>query len=130
MVLLCQLQDKFTGNYQRLLVGQRNGLTGLDGMDGRRESGKAYHSRQYHVDRAGLHNFVEGLLAGIDLHVGQVAHQLLQFVQPLFVGYDDGSRFELVSLLCQQFYLVVGSQTVYLVHVAMLLDDLKSLCAY
>ena len=44
-VLLCQLIYQFTGHDQRLFVCQRDGLPGTDGIDGRFQSGIAYHGR-------------------------------------------------------------------------------------
>ena len=70
------------------------------------------------------------MLAGIDLHVGHVAHQSLQLVVTLLVGNDDSGRAELMGLLGQQFYLVVGCQTVDFIQVAMFLNDLQGLGTY
>ena len=125
--LVCQLTYQLASHHQRLLVGQGNRLVGLDSMDGGRKSGKAYHGGQYHVDGHGLYNLVESLCSGIDLHVGQVAHQGFQLVVTLLVCHDDGSRTEAVCLFSQQFHAVVGRQGIDLIEVAMLLDDLKCL---
>ena len=130
MVLLCQLQNQLTSHHQRFLIGQCNGLAGLDGMDGRRQTSKAHHGCQHHVNRVSLYDFVQGLLAGIHLHVGHVTHQLFQLVQSLLVGNNDSSRLELMRLLSQQLHFVVGGQAIYFIQITMLLDDFKCLCAY
>ena len=101
MVLPSQLKYQFASNDQRLLIGQCNGLPRLNGVDGGRQSGKANHSCKHHVDGAGLDNLVQCLSSGIDLHIGQIIHQRLQFVVVLFVGNDYGSRLELMGLLGQ-----------------------------
>ena len=108
MVLLCQLENEFSGNNQRLLVSQGNSLFGLDGVDGRRESGKTDHGGEHHVDGFCLNYFVESLASGIHFDIGQVAHQTFEFVVALFVGNDDGGRLELMGLFGQQFYFVIG----------------------
>ena len=108
MVLLCQLENEFSSNNQRLFVSQGNSLLGLDGVDGRRESSKANHGGEHHIDGLCFDNFVESLASGIHLDVGQVAHQTFEFVVALFVGNDDGGRLELMGLLGQQFYFVIG----------------------
>ena len=130
MVLLCQLENQLAGHDQRLLVGQGNGLAGLDGVDGGREPGKADHRREHHVDGTCLDNLVEGLRTGIDLHVGQVVHQPPQLVVARLVGNDHGGRLELMGLPGQQFHLIVSCQAVDLVEVTMLADDLERLGAY
>ena len=117
VVLLCQRQYQLTGYHQRLLVGQGDGLLGLDGVNGGRQSGEAYHRGEHHVDGTGLDNLVERLRSGIDLHVGQVVHQPSELVVALLVGNDDGSRLELMSLFGQQFHLVVGCQAIDLIQV-------------
>ena len=124
------VHHQLAGAHQRLLVGQGDGFMGLDGVDGGRQSGKAYHGGQYHINGDGFHYFIERLLAGIDLHVGHVAHQSLQLVVTLFVGNDDGGRLELMGLLSQQFYLVIGCQAINLIEVAVFSDNLQGLCAY
>ena len=117
VVLLGQLQNKFTCNNQCFLVGQTNGLACLDGVDGGVETGETYHGSEHHVDRTCLYYLVERLSASIYLHVGHVAHQRLQFVITLLVSNDDGGGLELMSLLCQQLYFIVGCQTVHFVQV-------------
>ena len=77
-------------------------------MDGRRESGKANHGGEYHIDGLCFDNFVECLASGIHFDIGQVAHQAFEFVVTLFVGNDDGGRLELMGLFGQQFYFVIG----------------------
>ena len=112
-----QVADQLSCHHERLLVGQTDGLVGLDGVDRRRQSCEAHHSRQHHVDGSSLDNLVERLGSSIHLHLGQVAHQPLQVVVSLFVGYDHSGRLELMGLLGEQFHLVVGCQTVDLVQV-------------
>ena len=80
MILRGQTADEFTGHHQCLLIGQRDGLARLDGMDGGGKSGKAYHGCEHDVNGLGLHNLVEGLCSGIDLHVGQVVSQPSEFI--------------------------------------------------
>ena len=127
VVLRGQVANQLASHHQRLLVGQGNGLVGLDGMDGGRQTGEAYHGRQHDVDGAGLHDLVQSLRTGIHLHVGQVAHQPLQLVVASLVGNDNGGGFETVGLLSQQFYAVVGCQTIYFIEVGMLGNDLQCL---
>ena len=129
VILLSQLQDQFSGHHKCLLISQCDGLACLDGMDGGVEACKAYHRREYHVDRSCFHDFVECLGTGIYLHIGQVAHQRFQFIVALFVGDNDGSRLELMGLLSQQFYFVVGGETVDFIQVTVLLDYLEGLGA-
>ena len=124
MVLSSQVANQLTGNDQRFLVGKGNGLVRLDGMNRGRQSCKAHHSGEHDVDGLGFHNLVDGLGTGIDLHVGQVSHQVLECFVVLLVGNDDSGWLELVSLLGKQFYPVIGSQTVDLIEVGVLLDDL------
>ena len=129
-VLQCQLTDQFTSNDQCFLVSQTDGLMGLDGMNGWRETCEAHHSSEHHIDGACLNNLVEGTCSCIHLHVRHIAHQRLQLVVACLVGNDDGSRLELVGLLCQQFHLVIGCQAVHLVEVAVLLNHFEGLRAY
>ena len=129
MILLCQLQDKLSSHDKRLFVGQGDGLAGTNGMDGGRKPGKAHHGREYYVDGLGLNNLVKGTGTSIDLHVGQVGHERFQLVIALFIGNDHGSRVELVGLLGQQCYAIVGRKAVGFIEVAMLFYDLKSLRA-
>ena len=130
MILLGQLQDELAGHDERLLVGQGDGLACLDGMDGGREAGEADHGGEHHVDGACLHDFVEGTRSGIHFHVGQVVHEAAQLVVVLLVGDDDGGGAELMGLLGQQRYAVVGGEAIDFVEVAVLLDDLEGLRAY
>ena len=129
VILLCQAADELAGDHQRLLVGQADGLTCLDGMDGGRESGKPHHGREHHVDRLCLYNLVEGIGTCIHLDVGQVGQQFLQTVVVRLVGDDHGGRLPLPGLLGQQFHFVVGCQAVHLVQVAMLFNHLQGLRA-
>ena len=98
-------------------------------MDRGVETGESDHRCEYHIDRTCLYDLVKRLGTGIDLHVGQVAHQGFQLVVTLLVGNDDGGGLELMSLLGQQLYLIISSQTIDLVQVAMFLDDFKCLCS-
>ena len=130
MVLLCQLQYQLTSHHQCLLIGQGNGFLCLDGMDGGRQASKTHHGSEHHVDGVCLNNLIQRLCTGIDLHVGQVVHQPAQVVVTCFIGNNHSGRLELMSLLCQQFYLVIGCQTVHLVQVGVLLNHLEGLSAY
>ena len=99
-------------------------------MNGRRKARKAHHGGEHDVNRVGLDNFVKRLCSGIDLHVGQVLHEVAQLAESLFVGNDHGSRMVLMGLFGQQFHLVVSCQAVHFIQVAMLLDDFEGLRPY
>ena len=50
MVFLCQLAYQCTSHNKRFLVGETDGLASLYGMYRRRETGKAHHSGENHID--------------------------------------------------------------------------------
>ena len=130
VILLGQLENQFTSYHKCLLIRQTDSLTSLDGMDGGVKAGKADHRCKYHVDGASLDNLVERLGTSIYLDLGHVAHQRFQFIVTLLVGNHNGSRLELVCLLCQQFHFIVGGQAIDLIQVTMFLNNLKGLCPY
>ena len=96
-------------------------------MNSRRKTGKPHHGRKYHVYRSGLHNFIERLSTSIYLDVRLVAQQLFQLIITGFVGNHHSCRLELMSLLCQQLHLVIGGETIHLVEVAVLCNDIQRL---
>ena len=101
MVLLSQLADELTSHDECLLVGQTYLLPCTDGMDGWLQTRKAHHGCEHHVDGAGLHDVAESLCSGINLDVGAVAEQRLQFVVALLVGNDHRGWVVLPGLLGQ-----------------------------
>ena len=115
MVLLGQLQNQLTGHHQRLLISQRDGLPGTDGMDSGRQSCEAHHGGEHDINRSSLHDVIEGLGTSIYLHIGQVGHQSFQLVVACLVGNDDGCRMEAVCLFCQQFHTVVSRQGIHFI---------------
>ena len=130
MILACQLADEFTGHYQGLLVGQAYLFSCLDGMDGGRQTGKAHHGSEHHVDGRGLHYLVNSLCAGIHFDVGLVGKERLQCGIVCLVGNHHGSGMELPGL-CRQFvHAVVGGEAVYLIQVGMFFYHFQSLGTY
>ena len=129
IILPSKLADECASHNERLFVGEQNLLVGLDGVDGGREPGKSHHCRDNAIDGVGLHNLVYGLLACIDFDVGQVGEQCAQLLVVCFVGDDYCCRLELPCLLRQKFHAIVGCECVYLVSVAVLLDDIEGLCS-
>ena len=129
VVLLGELADEFSGDDERLLVGQAYLLAGPDGMDGGLKAGEADHRREHHVDGVGLDDVAEGAGTGVDLDVGPVGEQGAELVVAVFVGDDHCGGVELVGLLGKQFYAVVGCEGVDLVAVGVLGDDVERLCA-
>ena len=92
-------------------------------MEGGRQTGETDHGGEHHVDGPGLDNLVKGLMTGIHLHVGHVGEQRRQWLVIGVVGYDHRRGMETVGLFGQLLITAVGRQTIGLITVGMLGDD-------
>ena len=50
-VLPGRLHDQMTSSYESFLIGQGDGFPGGNGIEGRFQSGIAYHGGQHRIDR-------------------------------------------------------------------------------
>ena len=129
MVFLGKIADQLTSHHQGLLVGKTDLLASLDGMDGWFQTGKTYHGCKHHINRLCLHDIAERLGTGIDLDIRFITEQILQLVVMRLIGNHYSSRMELMRLLGKLLHPVIGGKAIYLVKVAVLLDDIQRLCA-
>ena len=129
MVFLGKIADQLTSHHQGLLVGKTDLLASLDGMDGWLQTGKTYHGCKHHINRLCLHDIAERLGTGIDLDIRFITEQILQLVIMRLIGNHYSSRMELMRLLGKLLHPVIGGKAIYLVKVAVLLDDIQRLCA-
>ena len=129
MILLCQSTNQFTCHYQGFLVGKTYLLASLDGVDGWFQTREAHHGGKHHIDRGSLYDVAKSLSTCIYLNIRFIAQQVLQLFVMCLIGDNNGSWMKLTSLCSKFLHSVVGCQAIYLIEVAMLLDDIQSLGA-
>ena len=126
MILLHEVEDELTGHDERLFVGEAYLLAGFDGADRRLEACEADEGSEHHVDGLCLDDLAQGLVSGIDLHVG-VGEACLEVLIVSLIGDDHGGGVVLPCLLSELLPTVVGGQRVGLIEVGVLADDVECL---
>ena len=122
------VHDVFARHYECFLVGQGDGLAGLNGADGGTQSRKADHGCQDHIHGVHLHHIADGLATRIYLD-GQVGECFAHLFVLLFVGNDNGVGLKFAGLLNEQVGIVSSGQYVGDEMVGMLTHHVKSLRA-
>ena len=114
---------QFACHYERLFVGQRNGLVCLYRADGRAQTAESYECRKHDIYGTHLHHLAQRLASCIYLNrllVQSQAHLLIL----AFVCDDHCSGLVFACLFDEQVGAAVCCQHVSLEEVGMLVDDL------
>ena len=112
-VLLCQGHDQMPGRHQRLLVGKRDGLSALNGCDGRTDSDHSYHRRHQHFITIHCRQLQQSVHTA--QHVGlQIADTGFQLCSSLLTPHDRSIRSKLPDLFFHQGRIASGRKSRHL----------------
>ena len=107
-LLLCAAHDDLAGDDERLFVGERDVLLGVERLHRRLEAGKAHHRGHDRVDVRVGRRVDEGLATASELRLARVAR--LEALVGGFIGEYGELRLELADLLFEQLVARIGSE--------------------
>ena len=107
-LLLRAAHDDLAGDDERLLVGERDVLLGVERLHRRLEAGEAHHRGHDRVDGGIGRRIDERLTAAGELRLARVAR--LEARVGRLVGEHGDLRLELADLLFEQFIARIGSE--------------------
>ena len=126
-LLLRAAHDDLAGDDERLLVGERDVLLGVERLHRRLEAGKAHHRGHDGVDVRVGRRVDEGLAATGELRLARVAR--LEARIGGLVGEHGELRLELADLLFEQFVARIGREHGDVEELAMAAHDVERLRA-
>ena len=128
-MLLEERQDRWSARYERLLVGERDVLAGLDGLNSWQQTRTPHNARHHHVRLAVPGHLDEALVAHTKLgHLAfPVGEESLEVAKRLVASDRHDFRIKFLNLLRKQLDVAARSQALDLEPVWEIVDDVKRL---
>ena len=127
-VLAGQRHHEASCGHKGFLIGQGDGLAGLDGGDGGLQPAESDHRGEHDVDLRVLEQFADGVDAGKYLYIKWIESSG-HFVVEVRVADDHARGVETAGLLDEQPAVVVGGEEFHLEAVFVLTDYVEGLGA-